>query len=171
MYVEILLTKKELCHTLAVEPSEDELDTDNLLNIEDPIPFCAGLVTVDKESKTIHLVHYTTQEYFERIRGEWSPSAQLNIASTCLRYLPSSSFKGGTSSTDRALEERRDRNPLLDYAASHWAYHTFVVQQEVPNLARKFLRCYGFVSCAQFQDSRSKDIPKFIQQEEQHYTS
>jgi hypothetical protein len=58
------LTTAELQHALAVEIGEPKLDEDNLLEIEDMVSMCAGLVTVDEESKIIRLVHYTTQEYF-----------------------------------------------------------------------------------------------------------
>jgi hypothetical protein len=62
------LTVRELQHALAVEPDEPELDEDNLSDIEELVSVCAGLVTVDQESGIVRLVHYTTQEYFERIR-------------------------------------------------------------------------------------------------------
>jgi len=60
------LTVSELQHALAVEVSEVELDEDNISSIDDIVSVCAGLVTVDEESRIIRLVHYTTQEYFER---------------------------------------------------------------------------------------------------------
>ncbi|KAK1913102.1 hypothetical protein P3342_005038 [Pyrenophora teres f. teres] len=62
------LTTAELCYALAAEPEEPELDPDNLPDIEDLLSVCASLVVVDRESAVIRLVHYTTQEYFERIR-------------------------------------------------------------------------------------------------------
>jgi hypothetical protein len=60
------LTTSELRHALAVEKGESELDEENLPEIEDMVSVCAGLVTVDEKSEIIRLVHYTTQEYFER---------------------------------------------------------------------------------------------------------
>ena len=57
------LTTSELQHALAVEVGESALDEENLPQIEDIVSVCAGLVTVDKESKFIRLVHYITQEY------------------------------------------------------------------------------------------------------------
>ncbi|RYP65432.1 hypothetical protein DL770_009008 [Monosporascus sp. CRB-9-2] len=80
-YAQRPLTTGELCHALAVEPGEDNLDQDNIPDVEDIVSVCAGLVTVDQESNIIRLVHYTTQEYFERIREHWNPSAQQEIAS------------------------------------------------------------------------------------------
>jgi hypothetical protein len=50
----------ELCHALAVEPGEEELDQENIVDVEDIVSCCAGLVTVDEESNIIRLVYYTT---------------------------------------------------------------------------------------------------------------
>jgi hypothetical protein len=60
------LTTSELQHALAVEAGESALNQENLPQIEDMVSVCAGLVTVDKKSGIIRLVHYTTQDYFER---------------------------------------------------------------------------------------------------------
>ena len=89
------LTTLELQHALAVEIGERAIDEDNLPEIEDMVSVCAGLVTVDEESGTIRLVHYTTQEYFERTRIEWFPDAQTDIAMTCVTYLLFDAFDSG----------------------------------------------------------------------------
>jgi hypothetical protein len=74
-YAQRLLTTKELCYALAIEPGDRTLNNDNIYDVEDVISVCAGLVTVDEENSIIRLVHYTTQEYFERVRLEWNPGA------------------------------------------------------------------------------------------------
>jgi hypothetical protein len=81
------LTTLELQHALAVEINESQLDKDNFPQVEDIVSVCAGLVTVDEESSIIRLVHYTTQEYFDRTRGKWFPNAEANIATICVTYL------------------------------------------------------------------------------------
>jgi hypothetical protein len=48
-------------HKLAIEPGESEWDEENLSDIDQIMSVCAGLVTVDQESKTVRLVHYTTK--------------------------------------------------------------------------------------------------------------
>ena len=60
------MTALELQHALAVEVGEPSLDKDNLPEVEDMVSVCAGLVVVDEQSDIIRLVHYTTQEYFEK---------------------------------------------------------------------------------------------------------
>ncbi|KAF2809675.1 uncharacterized protein BDZ99DRAFT_33975 [Mytilinidion resinicola] len=67
-YAKRPLTTTEMCCALAVEPDETKLDPENIPDVEDLLSVCAGLVVVDQESAVIRLVHYTTQEYFERIR-------------------------------------------------------------------------------------------------------
>jgi hypothetical protein len=60
---------------VSIEPGDKALDSDDIYDVEGVISVCAGLVTVDEESNIIRLVHYTTQEYFERTRLKWNPSA------------------------------------------------------------------------------------------------
>jgi hypothetical protein len=55
------LTTSELEHTLAAEIGQSQLDEQNLCQVEDMVSVCAGLVTIDKESGIVRLVHYTTQ--------------------------------------------------------------------------------------------------------------
>jgi hypothetical protein len=56
----------QLEHALAIELKESQFDKENISPIDDMVSVCAGLVTVDGESGIIRLIHYTTQEYFER---------------------------------------------------------------------------------------------------------
>ena len=105
-YAQRLLTTTELCHALAIEPGDKALNDDNVLDVEDVISVCAGLVTVDEESNIIRLVHYTTQEYFEQIRLEWDPRAQERIAVACLTYLSFDIFRSGSCADDKAFEQR-----------------------------------------------------------------
>ena len=138
-YAQRPLSTKELCHALAVELGELELDLDNIPDVEDMVSVCAGLVVVDDESNIIRLVHYTTQEYFERIRESWNPRAQQEIASTCLTYLSFKVFASGASGKYEDLETRIYENPFCEYAATYWAAHSLSVQKEIAQLALPFL--------------------------------
>jgi hypothetical protein len=148
IYAERQLTTKELSHALAVEAGESELDKDNIPDIEDMISVCAGLVTVDEESDVIRLVHYTTQEYFERVREALNPKAQEEIASTCLTYVSFHTFDTGHCYSDEDFRRRITQNPFLDYAARYWGNHAFTVQPTIEKLALPFLRNMNQVSCS-----------------------
>ncbi|KAF1991001.1 purine and uridine phosphorylase [Aulographum hederae CBS 113979] len=141
-YAQRLLTTEELCHALAIESQTSFLDPNNINDIEDIISVCTGLVTIDEESKIIRLVHYTTQEYFERVRLKWNPSAQEEIAIACLTYISFDRFQSGSSRSDRSFEQRLAKNRFLDYSARYWSEHVRPVQQAttVSNLALAFLR-------------------------------
>src|SRR3984885_6493359 len=117
------LTKGELCHALAVELGDKELDQDSIPDIEDVVSVCAGLVTVDEESGIIRLVHYTTQEYFKRTRERWFPNAETDITKVCLTYLSFHAFGSGFCQTDTEFEERLRLNQLYDYVAHNWGNH------------------------------------------------
>jgi ankyrin repeat protein len=121
------LATSELQYALAVEIGESQLDEENLPDIEDIVSVCAGLVIIDKESGIIRLVHYTTQEYFERTQGKWFPNAEANIMRTCVTYL---SFNSSNDNVFPILTETIDeilksssKYPLLQYAAQYWGYH------------------------------------------------
>ncbi|KAF4438156.1 ankyrin repeat protein [Fusarium austroafricanum] len=123
------LKTSELQHALAVEISKSKLDEENLSQIEDMVSVCAGLVTVDDESDIIRLVHYTTQEYFDRTQAQWFPAAETDITKICVSYLSFSDFKTGFCKTNAEFEERLGLNPFYDYAAHNWGKHARKVQK------------------------------------------
>lgn len=137
------LSTLELQHVLAVEIGEPELDPDNLPEIEDIISVCAGLVTVDQESNIIRLVHYTTQEYFQRTWMSWFSEAHADIAKICVAYLSFDPFEAGFCQSGRQFRERLEANILYDYAARNWGHHAYNVDTtstEVKELSLTFLQ-------------------------------
>ncbi|KAK3352642.1 hypothetical protein B0T25DRAFT_189655 [Lasiosphaeria hispida] len=141
------LTALELQHALGVETSRLELDQDNLPQIGDMVSVCAGLVTVDEESGTIRLVHYTTQEYFERTQERWFSTAEDDITAVCVTYLSFNTFGSGMCQTDHEFKGRVQSNPLYDYAARNWGHHarkSSDVSRDVTN----FLRCQAKVDAS-----------------------
>ncbi len=100
------ITAVELQHALGVELGEDELDEDNLPQIESIVSICAGLVAVDKKSDIIRLVHYTTQEYFNRTREKWFPNAEADITKICVTYLSFKELGSGACHTREEFQQR-----------------------------------------------------------------
>ena len=123
IYAKRPLVLTELQHALGVEVGESKLDELNFSEIEDIVSVCAGLVTIDEESGIIRLVHYTTQEYFERTQSQWFPNAQTNITTICVSYLSFNEFESGICQNDEEFKQRLQSNTLYDYAAHNWGHH------------------------------------------------
>ncbi|KAH0565262.1 hypothetical protein GP486_001343 [Trichoglossum hirsutum] len=117
------LSTEELRHSLAVRPCTRRLDTDYLPSEHVLRSVCAGLVTIDEQSRIVRLVHYTTQQYFEQKWTSWFPDAQVDITNVCVTYLSFDTFETGFCATDGEFEARLELNPLYDYAARNWGHH------------------------------------------------
>jgi hypothetical protein len=143
------LTIRELQHALAIELEDIDIDEEALSDEDLLVSVCAGLVTIDQESNIIRLVHYTTQEYFERIRRARFPDAHTIIASTCLVYISFDVFAKGYCRSNEEMETQLHKYPFLKYAAKHWGDHTRGVQEEkIQELALKFLMYESKVLCS-----------------------
>jgi ankyrin repeat protein/GPI inositol-deacylase-like protein len=139
------LITEELRHALAVEPGTRSLDMRNLCPVEDMVSSCAGLVTINRESNTIGLVHYTTQEYFQRCHLEAFRDVNRDIISTsCLTCLSYDVFTKDYLPDSNLLSLQQ--NVFFRYAAENWGYHIQDTQQSVVDLALKFLMDDGKVS-------------------------
>jgi len=127
VYAKRPLITEELRHALAVEPGRCRLDKKNLCPVNDMVSSYTGLVTVD--SNTVRLVHYTTQEYFQRRNLKGFEDVQRDIiATSCLTYLSYDVFADGSLSDYLDLESRLEQNPFFEYAAQNWGYHIQDIQ-------------------------------------------
>ena len=134
-----LLSVDELRHGLAVEYSDDgegleEFDEDNLLSPRSLVDVCAGLVIIDSTSQIVRLVHYTTQEYFDKARLHLFEGVEVDISRACLTYLSYSLDTKLRIVEDPYLFFRYDEvimivheaiqsHPFLDYATHYWFSH------------------------------------------------
>ncbi|KAK4154186.1 hypothetical protein C8A00DRAFT_14664 [Chaetomidium leptoderma] len=134
------LTTIELRHALAARSEDMELDVENLPEIEDIVSCCAGLVTVDRDSDMIRLVHQSAYEYFRRpaTQKRWFSEAEDRIATVCATYLSFDAFNEGPCPSDKAFEARIQSHPLYSYAARNWGYHVSEASVLNPQV-RKFL--------------------------------
>ncbi|KAL4787462.1 ankyrin repeat-containing domain protein [Aspergillus varians] len=130
----------ELRHALAVIPNSSKLNSRNLIDPGRIVDACGGLVTLEKESGIIRLVHYTTQEYFERSWMTWFPGANRHIATVCLTYLAFEEFCAGPADSWKKYRKRLQGNHLYGYAARHWGYYASESYAEVKDLTATFLR-------------------------------
>ncbi|KAJ6531033.1 hypothetical protein B0H19DRAFT_1273269 [Mycena capillaripes] len=110
---ETVLHFSELIEALAIEPGTTDLDPDNLLELDIILSVCAGLVVMDEEDKLVRLIHYTAQDYLDRIQDRHFPNAHTEITGACITYL---SFEKFAKPRNLEVEELFDENPLLEYA-------------------------------------------------------
>jgi hypothetical protein len=123
MFARRPLSAVEICCALAVEEGETEIDRDNMLDIEDLVSVCAGLIKFDDTTGIIQFIHYTTEEYFSKMKHVWLPDAESAITKICMAYLSLSVFKTGICRSDEDFAERLRSYVFYEYAAQHWGYH------------------------------------------------
>ena len=118
-------TVSELLHALAIIPGETLFDPTNIPSISDVLSVCAGLMVVDEGDK-VRFVHYTAQEYFERIRTSWLADGPTLIMRACLTYLTYDVFATGSSTKEVCLESLESRHPLTSYACRQFVKYARV---------------------------------------------
>jgi hypothetical protein len=118
------LKAAELQEALGVEAGEEELDRDNCPDVDDMVSACAGLVIIDEGSSVIRLVHYTTQEYLDRTRHSWFPSAEAMITKICMTYLSFEVFDQDCKLWhDNPSSQHHPDFYFHLYAARYWPRH------------------------------------------------
>ncbi|KAI1466173.1 ankyrin [Daldinia caldariorum] len=124
----------ELLCALSISPDDTELDEDAIGEESDVTNYCAGLVVVEGESKTVRFVHYTTQEYFNSLKD--TPTfahSHGEIALTCISFL---GFDDLTLSTNGPLSQiwfPQEDAPFFAYAALHFGHH-YAQESNIPNV-------------------------------------
>ncbi|KAJ5424569.1 hypothetical protein N7445_010542 [Penicillium cf. griseofulvum] len=135
------LTIMQLQHMYATQELTDEmaLEIDDLPDGEILTGACGGLITVD-ESQTIHLIHYTAKQYFERSLAQELTAARISLTKVGLTYLALPNFSSGFCTSDTAMLQRLIEYPFLDYAAKHWGTDMNVLDASAifPYLERLF---------------------------------
>ena len=129
---------EELRHALGVERGSIDLNIRNIPATETILACSLGLVTVEKSSNTVRLVHYTVQEYLSH-----NPNLFLRphsrMAEACLTYLNFRHVK----SFSPALRSVPPTAPFVEYASCHWGTHArWETTENVKTLALKLLGAY-----------------------------
>ena len=127
----------ELCHALAVEIGSAVFDSENARPIGLLLGCCQGLITVDKESSTVRLMHFTVQEYL-CTHPDFFSHPHLVMAKACLTFLNSRQVKNLPSDPSG-----RQVMPFLKYSSRYWGIHANrELSVHVGALALQLLRLY-----------------------------
>lgn len=142
------LTVRELREALVIKVGDAALDKGNFVPFGHLIRSCRGLVTEDRESKIVRLVHYTAQDFFDRNRSTFFLDAHIRMAESCLTSLSFRTFASGptpyvslgklTMSVTKGpiakrkfLVTRLRRDPFVRYATHYWGDHVRGEAEEV----------------------------------------
>ena len=128
----------ELCYALGVEAGSTDLNVRNIPAGETLLACSLGLVTVEKSSSTVRLVHYTLQEYLSR-NPNLFPEPHSMIAEVCLTYL---NFRQ-VMAFSPALDSVPSTAPFVEYASCYWGTHARrACSESVQALALNLLNGY-----------------------------
>ena len=117
------LTVAELSEAMAVQPGHTSLNPRRRPSKDMMIECCLGLVTVDRESSSIRLVHYALQEFFRDQRKEIFPSGEDEIAEVCITYLCFDDLSRGCCQGKAEIERSMEKFPLLRYVSIYYGHH------------------------------------------------
>ena len=108
----------ELCHALGVQIGSPDLNDNNIPSIETLLACCEGFVSVDKETSTVQLIHFTLREHL-RAHPQLFDRPHSTMAETCLSYLNSNQVKALSGSPSRDFRS----TPFLEYSSLYWGVH------------------------------------------------
>ena len=148
-YAERPLSADELCHALAIELGSTDFNAANIPSTTTFMSCCQGLITVDKETSTLRLIHFTLREYLSA-----HPDIFLRphsaIAEICLTYLNSCEVKALSAVSSADLPTLTHDKPFLKYCSLYWGAHA---KREFSDCARSlalqlFREYNGHISAA-----------------------
>ena len=131
-YAEVPLRPDELCHALAIELGSTDFNAANIPSITTLVSCCQGLISVDKETSTARLIHFTLREYFST-HPDIISRPHSAMAEICLTYLNSRHVKAPSADSSVNLPTLTHDNPFLEYCSLYWGVHT---KKELSHVAR-----------------------------------
>ncbi|KAH6902429.1 ankyrin repeat-containing domain protein [Coprinopsis sp. MPI-PUGE-AT-0042] len=120
------------------------------------ISLCHGLITIEKESRTVHLVHSTARDALKPLLINAVLDPHSYLASLCITRLKSCEFLEADIRDEVELTTVFKRHRLLEYAYDWWSHH--VRRSRSPRIERITLDF--LISCSAFpvRISRHRDF-------------
>ncbi|KAF7556987.1 hypothetical protein G7Z17_g1065 [Cylindrodendrum hubeiense] len=169
VFAERPLTVDELKHVIAIQGAANEIQARNLAlptvslsAVTESVltSACAGIVVVDKKSKSVRLAHDTADKYLRNSPSTDFQNAQSTMAEACLLCLTNIPHKQFNKAPPKqgALNGEYKHYPFFNYAAEYWGNHLSLgVKGEVYKLAWEFLSDTQKLNSA----LRAMDNPQF----------
>lgn len=121
---------RALQEALAIEPGEDDFDSDGMHPIGLILDVCAGLLIADEENEIVRLVHYTTQDYLDKLLASEFQDAHALIAGDGLTYLSYKVFQ-----TEEPGRRSHSDFHFWRYASAFWVAHAMA--RRTPGLSAR----------------------------------
>ncbi|KAI4117724.1 MAG: hypothetical protein LQ345_002100 [Seirophora villosa] len=115
------LRVRMLEEALAIDPQADDFDREASPPIALVLNACAGLLIMEKETATVRLVHYTAQDYFDKLTTSRIQDAHTVLAGDCIAYLNAESIQSSPDGSYRWDVNRKF--PLFVYASTFLGLH------------------------------------------------
>jgi len=126
------LKSEELCHALGVELGAKDFKIHNVPSIRSILSCTLGLVTIDENASTLHLLHHSLQEYLGQ-HPTLFITPHSKMAEICLTYL--NFFQPGNTAPETPS--------FLEYATCFWGTHAAgKVTKPVKSLSLQLLEAY-----------------------------
>lgn len=127
------LLVEELLEVLSVQVGDTDLDPEGFVTLETIMSITGGLLKLEKDSNTIHLVHATLEAFLSNIRRDVVLENQRKITDMILTYLSFTSFCSQTERRTSLLpsdyierEKIKQSHRFLGYVFRHWPHHVRV---------------------------------------------
>lgn len=119
-YAKRHLRVAELQHAAVFKPENTDVVDGDLIEVDDLVSLCGGIVTVDRENDIVRPVHYTAQLYLQR-RFQLVDTYTY-IPETCLAYFGLDIFSKPCED-EESIKQLFKKYSLTPYAAEYWAEH------------------------------------------------
>ncbi|KAI1357525.1 ankyrin repeat-containing domain protein [Xylaria arbuscula] len=134
-YAKRIMTIMELKHAISVKEGDSNINEDAMPPVEIITQVCMGLVIVDRDTRSVRLIHYSVQEHLEKCFGRPAVGSftvrKDMIVNKCLTVLL----------FEEPDEDHEQLYPMLSYAADYWTYHAGNNSTDTTkSLALQFLR-------------------------------
>ncbi|KAI1841262.1 hypothetical protein JX266_012574 [Neoarthrinium moseri] len=138
-----LLSLDAVAHAISLDHGDEDIDELKLPSVKHLVSMCAGLLELDY-SGVVRLSHETIGDYIAQNGLKGSKDGHSTLTMICLTYLRFTSFASGAYSGPNhsaLLQERRQKYPLLTYAATHWGIHARKMHDEIhgPSMISKLI--------------------------------
>ncbi|KAI4094173.1 MAG: hypothetical protein LQ344_002427 [Seirophora lacunosa] len=115
------LSVRMLEEALAIDPQANDLDPQASPPITLVLNACAGLLITEEKTATVRLVHYTAQDYFDKLTTSRIHDAHTVLAGDCIAYLNAESIQSSRDGSDWWGVNRIF--PLFVYASTFLGLH------------------------------------------------